>query len=120
MSKIGSLAFSLAGLCLTAHASVLTRSKHLQGATELVPCDKLKCAAQTSAAGQAPVKVAHVPGLCDILLCVSGLSDLLLCQPLLILLQLLLVGSCHKSVLVPKQMVLSLALFQEPACFEKL
>ena len=62
-----------------------------------------------------PVEVAHVATLGDIVLLLLRLPDGLLCQPLLVLLQLLLVCRRHKLLLVAKQVVLHLSLLRQPA-----
>ena len=62
-----------------------------------------------------PVEVAHVATLLDIVLLLLLLPYGFLRQPLLILLQLLLVGSRHKALFVAEEMVLHLPLLCQPA-----
>ncbi len=52
--------------------------------------------------GCAPVEVAHVAGLDNVGLCIARFADALGGQPLLVLLQLLLVRGRDKFVLVAK------------------
>lgn len=62
-----------------------------------------------------PVEVSHVTLLDNIILGFLSFSDLLLGQPLLVLLQFPLVCCCHKLLLVTKQVILCRAFLCQSA-----